>query len=180
MKEVVTFRDIKLPKELSKKKKLTLYKCEIMEPLSKGDPTRSLEANLDCDRYAITTEQAVAYALTRLGSVRLEDLVAGAMEGTSDELHKLFFVVVSYTIKMDEMNKPILLTVNGMADDPQYDANKGVLSATLIDRYDEMHIKNYSLRDISINVAEGGEIDVDPASLKLDEIVISSAVTGGK
>ena len=68
----MTFRDLKLPKELSKKKKLELYKCWILAPLDKGSEPRQLELSTDCERYGLTEKAAISLAINEYGEELLK------------------------------------------------------------------------------------------------------------
>ena len=59
----MTFHDLKLPKELSKKKKLELYKCWILTPLEKGSDQRTLNIAQDYERMGLN-EKALKDELT--------------------------------------------------------------------------------------------------------------------
>ena len=173
----MTFRDLKLPKEFNKKKKLDLYKCYILEPLAKGAPSRNLDVNLDRERYALTEKGAIEYALNQMGS---QEALALIMDDT--RFHKTFFVIMTVTLHNGIMDEPPLLSQEGDYEvdlDPQYDPDRGLLTVSISDRYDEMHFKNYNVQDIFFELESGSEL-IRINDIKLDEVVINSAVTGGK
>lgn len=198
----MTFHQIKYPKELSRKKKLELYKCFILEPLKKGSPVREIEVNVDKDRWALTKELAVQYALNRLGRTAalqllfntLDDYAALPKSPTEEELSEMedntsplknrdsFFVILTVTLKNGVMDEDIIIPPYPSYDedlDPQYDPQQGLLTVTIKDRYDSMSIKNYTLHDIYVSVDSGTDLlRID--HLEMDEVVINSALTGGK
>ena len=176
------FRDLKFPKELAKKKKLSLFKCYILEPLKKGAPLRTINLNVDRERYALTEQLAVQYALNQLGVDEALKLIFGSSDLTQEgELNReSFFVIFEVVLKNGVMEEEILLPAKpGSREnlDPKYDPEDGLLTASIRDRYDGMHIKNYTLHDIYVSV-EQDRLHIE--NLKMDEVVINSALTGGK
>lgn len=181
----MTFRDIKYPKELARKKKLELYKCFILDPLKKGSPLRTVDVDVYKERWALTEQQAVQYALNRLGTDKALALLFGTpFTSDSQELKNRdsFFVILSVTLQHGAMDEEILVSPNEdyhSSAEPDYDQDLGLLTATIKDRYDSMHIKNYTLHDIYVSIEPGsGLLHID--HLEMDEVVINSLLTGGK
>ena len=172
----MTFHDLKLPKELSKKKKLDVYKCWILTPLSKGSDERMLNINWDCDRYGLTEKSAVAVELNQIGA---ENLVG-------KDLLELFsgkcFVIMKITLVSGSMDEDIVLSAEnkGIIDtNPHYDPIIGAMNVTIHGRIADMEIKNYILSDISLEIDENTHI-VNVANIELHEQIINHAVTGGR
>lgn len=181
----MTFRDIKYPKELARKKKLELYKCFILDPLKKGSPLRTVDVDVYKERWALTEQQAVQYALNKLGIDGAMALLFGQVDTKRQSELKnrdSFFVILSVTLRHGAMDEEILVSPNEdyqSSAEPDYDQEMGLLTATIKDRYDSMHIKNYTLHDIYVSVEPGsGLLHID--HLEMDEVVINSLLTGGK
>ena len=204
----MTFRELKYPKEISRKKKLSLYKCYILEPLKKGAPVRTINLNMDRERFALTEELAVQYALNQMGvnealkflfgfsglenagkvdededSENENEIETGEeseIEEESNVNRDSFFVILEIVLRNGVMEEEILLPATPgdmIVEDPRYDPIDGLLTATIRDRYDTMHIKNYTIHDIAVEIVSDRLLI---KTLKLDEVVINSALTGGK
>lgn len=179
----MTFHDIKYPKELARKKKLELFKCFILEPLKKGSPLRTVDVDVSRERWALTEQLAVQYALNRMGSREALRLLFGPEGDTTDLKNRSsFFVILSVILKNGVMDEEILLPPNPdyRGDmDPHYDQDQGLLTATIKDRYESMHIKNYTIHDIGVSLEPGSDL-LHINTLEMDEVVINSLLTGGK
>lgn len=186
----MTFRDIKYPKELARKKKLELYKCFILEPLKKKSPMRTVDVDVFRERWALTEKQAVQYALNQLGLEsaltllfgNINDMFNPSREGQELKNRDSFFVIMSVTLKHGVMDEEILVPPNedytGSLD-PNYDQENGLLTVTIKNRYDSMHIKNYTLHDIFVEIDSGSHL-LHVKDLQMDEVVINSLLTGEK
>lgn len=184
----MTFRDLKLPNGLAKKKKLQLYKSWILEPLEKGAPIRSLSINPDRDRYALTETQAVEAALNELGWDRVAELMANELSFSLDDASKLptlrnyFVVILTVTLENGVMDDDVIIPPNpdyAMDLDPHFAPELGLLTVTVKDRYSDLQIQNYTIHDIGLHFEESTQ-HITVQHLKLDEVVINHAVAGGK
>ncbi len=188
----MTFRDIKYPKELARKKKLELYKCFILEPLKKKSPKRTVDVDVYRERWALTEKQAVQYALNQLGIEDAMRLLFNqpiiSYEDSDGEVkpelknRDTFFVIMSVTLKNGVMDEEIIVPTNEeytVDVDPNYDPDLGLLTATIKDRYDSMHIKNYTLHDIYVTIEPGSNLILID-TLEMDEVVVNSLLTGEK
>lgn len=172
----MNFRDLKLPKELSKKKKLDLYKCWILTPLSKGSDERVLDLNWDCDRYGLSEKSAVSVELNKIGIDNL--LGKDLLEMFSNKC----IVIMRVTLLSGTMDEEIVMPAAniGVIDtNPHYDPIIGALNVTIHDRIAEMEMKNYTLADISVEIDENTHI-VNVVNLELKEQIINHSVTGGR
>ena len=186
----MTFRDLKLPNGLAKKKKLTLYKCWMLEPLDKGSPIRELRLNPDRDRYALTAQQAVEAALNEQGFDKVVQLFGQTMADLTDNLtdsnapnlRSYFYVILSVTLENGVTDENVVIPPNGeytMDLDPHFNPKLGLLTVTIRDRYSDMEIKNYTIKDIGLNLDRATE-HIGVTLLTLEEVVINHAVAGGK
>ena len=175
---MVTFRDLKFPKELSKKKKLELYKCWILTPLDKGSDQRVLDLNWDTGRYGLSEKAAVAVELNRIG---LDTLLPHA----NDLVHYFgskCFVIMKVVLLSGTMDEHVIVPPNNdtLIDmDPHYDSIIGALNATIRYRVADMEMKNYMLTGIEIDVDPNTNI-MNVVSIDLQEQVINHSVTGGQ
>ena len=175
---MVRFRDLKFPKELSKKKKLELYKCWILAPLDKGSEQRGLDLNWVSDRYGLSEKAAVAVELNRIGL----DAILPNSNDLVQYFHNKCFVILKIVLLAGTMDEPIIVPPENASlidTDPHYDPVIGALNATVRYRTADMEIKNYALTDISIDVDPNTNI-LNVASLEFQEQVINHSVTGGR
>jgi hypothetical protein len=167
------FYDLKLPKELSKKKKLELYKGFILPPANKGE-VRELEINADSDRYSLWIESAIEYAVNQLG---LE-----AFEGKDilSTLQKYYFIIVAITLNNGVMGEEILYSiVDGkiVSKDPNFDKDSGLLSVTIRDRFASMDILNYQLQNAEITF-DANTRTISMKNIEVIKQIINKKVTG--
>ena len=173
----MTFHDLKLPKELSKKKKLELYKCWILDPLSKGDSSRQLELNWDCDRYGLTEKAAVTLAINEYSG----ELISNP-DKVLDILSSKCFVILKAVLLAGTMDEEVIIqpeTGSGISSDPYYDPYVGLLNATIRYRTADLDLKNYTLTDISLELSENTNL-LTIKDISLQEQIINKSVTGGK
>lgn len=174
----MNFHDLKLPKELSKKKKLELYKCWILAPLDKGSDQRVLELDWSCDRYGLTETAAVALEINKLGA---EYLLANA-NNLLDILSQKCFVIMKVVLLAGTMDEEIIIppeNEKGFDTDPHYDPFMGALNATIRYRVADSEIKNYALTNIGLVMDENTQL-MSIQDIELQEQIINRAVTGGK
>ena len=172
----MNFRDLKLPKELSKKKKLDLYKCWILTPLVKGSDERVLDLNWDCDRYGLSEKAAVAVELNNLGA---DNLVG---KDILEMFNGKCFVIMRVTLIAGTMDEDIVLPAKHrevIDIDPHYDPIIGALNVTVHGRIADMEMKNYTLTDISLEIDDNTHI-VNVLNIEMQEQIINHAVTGGR
>ena len=168
----MNFHDLKLPKELSKKKKLELYKCWILTPLEKGSDQRVLDLDWSCDRYGLSEKAAVALEINRLGAEYLLEHSKDLLE----DLSKKCFVIMKVTLLAGIIIPPE--NSKGIDTNPHYDPIMGVLNVTIRHRVAESEIKNYSLTDVSLEMDENTHL-MNIVNIELQEQVINHSVTGG-
>lgn len=174
----MNFHDLKLPKELSKKKKLELYKCWILAPLDKGSDQRVLELDWGCDRYGLTETAAVALEVNKLGAEYLLDNASNLLDVFSQKC----FVIMKIVLLAGTMDEEILTPPENAKDfdiDPHYDPFMGALNATIRYRVADSEIKNYTLTNIALEMDENTRL-MSIKNIELQEQVINRAVTGGK
>lgn len=174
----MNFHDLKLPKEYSKKKKLDLYKCWILSPLSKGSDQRILDLDWGCDRYGLSEKGAVAIEINKLfpnyRSENFDEIV--------EAFSKMCFVIMRVTLLAGVMDEEIIIppeNSEGFDTDPHYDPINEVLNVTIHHRVADSEIKNYALNGIKLKVDENTGIIV-VQELDLNEQIINHSVTGGK
>lgn len=174
----MTFHDLKLPKELSKKKKLELYKCWILTPLEKGSDQRTLKIAQDYERMGLNEKAAVALAINQLGS---EEILAHA-DNLLEYFNGKYFVVLKLILLAGSMDEEVIIpaeNLNGMDLDPHYDPIAEVLNVTVQGRIADYFITNYALTDIALEMDENTHIMM-LKNIELKELVINKSVTGGK
>ena len=174
----MNFHDLKLPKELSKKKKLELYKCWILTPLEKGSDQRLLELNWDCDRYGLSEKAAVTQEINNLGS----DYLLQHAENLLDALSEKCFVILKVTLVAGTMDEEVIIppeNMNNMDTDPHYDPVNGILNATIRNRIADSDINNYMLTDISLEMDENTHF-MSIKNIELQEKIVNRSITGGK
>lgn len=173
----MNFHDLKLPKELSKKKKLELYKCWILSPLERGSDQRVLELDWSCDRYGLSEKAAVTTEINRLGT---DYLLAHANE-LLEVLSKKCFVIMKVVLLAGTMDEEVIIPPDnseGFDTDPHYDPYMGALNATIRYRVADSELKNYNLTNISLELDENTHL-VSIRDIELQEQIINRAVTGG-
>ena len=173
----MTFRDLKLPKELSKKKKLDLYKCWILTPLDKESGPRELSLNTDYDRYGLSETSAITLAINEHGNELIKN-----PDKVLDILSQKCFVIFKATLSAGSMDEDIIIlpkNVNGNDMRPDYDPINGLLNVTIKDRAAEYDLKNYMLTDIALVLDENTNL-LTIKDISLQEQIINSSVTGGK
>ena len=175
----MTFRDLKLPKELSKKKKLELYKCWILTPLDKGSDTRVLNLNTDCDRYGLTAKAAVEIELNQNYKDKIYEL---SMDDLLAYFESMCFVIMKVTLATGSMDEEVIIPPENKGDmdiDPHYDPENMILNATIQGRISDVEIKNYSLIKLQFKIDDNTGI-IHVADLDLQEQIVNHVVTGGK
>ena len=176
----MTFHDLKLPKELSKKKKLDLYKCWILDPLDEGSDQRILDLNVDRDRYGLTQEAAFHLAINQLGAdYIIENLDLSDM--TNFMSNKLV-VIMKITLLAGSMDEEVIIPPDSdttMSVDPGYDPILGILTVTVRHRIADTELKNYAVDSITIEIDNATRI-INITELSLREQIINKALTGGK
>jgi hypothetical protein len=173
----MTFHDLKLPKELSKKKKLELYKCWILDPLAKGDSPRQLELNWDFDRYGLSEHAAVTLALNECGEKLLKDPTK-----VFELLSQKCFVIFKVVLASGTMDEDVIIlpeNTSGINMVPDYDPVNGLLNVTVKNRIADLDLKNYNLTDISLFLDENTNF-ITIKDISLQEQIINKSVTGGK
>ena len=173
----MTFRDLKFPKDLSKKKKLELYKCWILTPLDKGSEPRKLELDWVNDRYGLSEKSAVALAINQYDT----DLLA-SKDKIFDILSQKCFVILKVVLAAGSMDEEVILppeNSSGIDTNPNYDVINGLLNASIYHRVVDMDLKNYILTDISLELDENTNL-ISIKDIDLHEQVINQSVTGGK
>lgn len=161
----VTFRDL----NVSKKKPPELFKCWILAP---NEIDRDLYLDWGVDRYGLSEKSAIALELNKLGS---ETLMAN-----SDKLVEFFggkyFVLVKLVLDPESFDSDVILPPENSAGfdlDPHYDADLGVLNATIRYRMVDMSIKTYLLADIALDIDENTHIvrvkDIELIEQKLNQ-----------
>lgn len=173
----MNFHDLKFPKELSKKKKLELYKCWILTPLEKGSDQRILDLDWCCDRYGLSDKAAVAIAINKLGS---EYLLANA-DNLLEAFSQKCFVIMKITLLAGTLEEEVIIPPDNAEDfdtNPHYDPIVGALNATIRYRVADSEMKNYTLTDIALEMDENTHI-MSIKNIELQEQIINRAVTGG-
>lgn len=173
----MNFHDLKLPKELSKKKKLELYKCWILTPLEKGSDQRVLDLDWTCDRYGLSETAAVALEINKLGADYLLSHANDLLETFSQKC----FVIMKVVLMSGTMDEDIIIPPengSGFDTDPHYDPFMGALNATIRYRVADSEIKNYALVNISLEMDENTRL-MSIKNIELQEQVINQAITGG-
>jgi hypothetical protein len=167
------FYDLKLPKELSKKKKLDLYKCYILSPASKGE-VRELPLNLNSDRYALTENDAIVYAVNQFGLENFEG------KNILDVLQKYYFIIVIITLNNGVMGEEVLYDIidgKRISRDPNFDKENNLLSVSIKDRISSIEIINYQLKNADITYNQNtGQIKME--NIELLKQIINKKVTG--
>ena len=174
----MNFHDLKLPKELSKKKKLDLYKCWILTPLEKGSDQRVLELDWVCDRYGLSEKAAVALEINKLGAEYLLSHAENLLEVFSQKC----FVIMKVTLVAGTLEENIIIppeNAYGFDTDPHYDPYMGALNVTIRNRVADSEIKNYALTNISLEMDENTHL-MSIQNIELQEQIINRAVTGGR
>ena len=174
----MNFHELKLPKELSKKKKLELYKCWILTPLEKGSDQRVLDLDWGCDRYGLSEKAAVALEINKLGA---EYLLSHA-ENLLETLSQKCFVIMKVILLSGTMDEEIIIPPDnaaGFDTDPHYDPFIGALNATIRYRVADSEIKNYTLTDIVLELDENTHF-MNITNIELREQIINHSITGGK
>lgn len=174
----MNFHDLKLPKELSKKKKLELYKCWILTPLEKGSDQRVLELDWSYDRYGLSETAAVAVELNKLGA---EFLLQHA-ENLLEVLSQKCFVIMKIVLLAGTMDEEIIIPPEnnkGVDINPHYDPVMGALNVTIRYRVADSEIKNYAITDIALELDENTHLMMIK-DIELKEMIINHSVTGGK
>ncbi len=175
---MITFRDLKLPKELSKKKKLELYKCWIITPLNKDSATRMLDLNPALDRYGLTMQSAVELEINKY-SDQINNFTNN--DEILDFFKKIYFVIGKITLSSGSMDEEVIippLANNDNIDlDPHFDSDFNLLTATVHERMSNVEIKNYVIMDLQL------EKDINTGifhitKLDLQEQIINHSVTG--
>lgn len=169
---MIKFKDLKLPKEFSKKKKLDLYKCWILTSLEQGSDLRTLEIKADYDRMALTKEDAVALAINQFGT----DEILGHSNDLLTYFGAKCFVIVKITLATGSMEEAVIIPPeNSQIDlDPHYDPDMGVLNVTVLGRISDVSIKNYFLTDIQLYVDENTHI-LKIKAIELKELSINKS-----
>ena len=165
------FRDLKLPKELSKKKKLELYKCWILTPLDKGSDQRVLDLDWGCDRYGLSEQSAIALEINRLGAEYLLEHANDLLEVLSNKC----FVVMKVTLLAGTMDEEIVIPPEnsaGFDTDPHYDPIMGVLNATIRYRVADSEMKNYTLTNIALTMDENTHV-MNISNIEMQEQIIT-------
>lgn len=189
----MTFRDLKLPKNLSKKKKIALYKCWILDPISKGGPLRMLNIDSGRDRFSLTEEAAFAYALNQacksdlkedFEKIQKSDYSPEAIADFVMMLTRKHIVIIEIVMRNGMMDENIidLPGYKSTPEEVQYDPDMLTLTATAgsgnFARYDEMHVNNYNIRELEFEVSDATEL-VTLTKLVWEPSVINQSVTGG-
>ncbi len=189
----MTFRDLKLPKQLSKKKKLSLYKCWILDPALKGEPLRMLTIDSGRDRFSLTEEAAFQYALNKACKDEFKEQYEKLISSKFDAENLLDFVtmitrkhivIIEIVLRNGIMDEDIidLPGMKSTAENVQYDPDMLTLTATAgsgdFARYNEMHCHNFSVRDIEFEINEGTELLIFK-KLTWEPSIINQSVTGG-
>ena len=174
----MTFHDLKLPKELSKKKKLELYKCWILTPLDKESSPRKLELDWGCDRYGLSEKSAVELAINEEYGGRL----IAHPDKVLDILSSKCFVILKIVLLAGVMDEDVIILPENTSNldiSPNYDPIKGLLNVTIRHRTADLDLKNYALTDISLELDENTNL-LTIKDLSMQEQIINKSVTGGK
>ena len=172
----MTFKELKLPKDLSKKKRMELYKCWILTSLQKGSDQRVLELNTDIDRYGLSKEAAFHLAINKMGT---EFFDSG--KTPFDFLSNKLIVIIKFILLPGSIDEEIIIPPSDedcTMIDPAYDPDPGIISATVRDRISDLEIKNYQIEDISCEIDHNTGI-IFVKDLNLREQVINKSLTGG-
>jgi len=173
----MTFHDLKLPKELSKKKKLELYKCWILTPLTKESSPRKLELDWVYDRYGLSEQSAVTLAINEYG----EDLLKNP-DKIFDILSQKCFVILKVVLLAGTMDEEVIIPPennSGIDMSPNYDPINGLLNVTVRHRTADLDLKNYTLTDIKLELDENTNL-LAVKDISLQEQIINKSITGGK
>lgn len=170
----MTFRDIKLPKQLAKKKKMELYKCYLLQEATPGE-SRELQLNLDNDRYGLSKEAAIRHAVNQL---RFSDF--SGESGVLETLKQYNIVILKIILDAHAIEEDILLKKvdgNEVPIDPNYDFENEMISVTAKDRVSDILIENYQLKSADITFNPSTEI-LDITNIELLSKVLNKNVTG--
>lgn len=172
---MMKFKDLELPKELAKKKKLDLYKCWIVEPLEKGSDERILDLDVSFDRYGLTENAAIAWAIEKFHKDNPDIDPFKRLEILANK----FLVVTKITLFADTMDEDILVPPEnpGMWEHKvDYDKETMQLNASIYHRISDSSITNYKLNSLECTYTTSGHIVIDEISL--EEQVVNTALTG--
>ena len=169
------FKDLVLPREQGRKKKISLYKCFIYPPFRKGDAKRELDINEDRDRYGLTQMSAIQYTLDQMGR---EEVLEKIQDG---KIFNDFVVVLEINLVNGCLEMPILVPPPNedveMSLDPDYNEKDFLLSATIRDRISTVKISTFNIKDIKVFFEDStGRVIIE--ELKLEPVIINSALTG--
>ena len=182
----MTFRELRLPSSLNKKKKLSLYKCWILEPLDPGSDIRSLNINMNFDRFGLTEEAAFDAEFQRICHDEWkEDSNRYISNGGDDDgfIKKAYgehIVIMEIVLRNGIMDEEIIqLPPNSLiTTGVDYDPTTMTLNATIGDRYVDMHMFNYQIKDMNLEYQMNTDT-YEIKDLKWEPSVISRSVTGG-
>ena len=172
---MMKFKDLELPKELAKKKKLDLYKCWIVDPLEKGSDERILDLDVSFDRYGLTENAAIACALEAFYKDNPDIDLLKILEILTNK----FLVVTKITLFADTMDEDILVPPENAGKwdhEVSYDKEAMQLNASIYHRISESSITNYKLNNLEYTWSTSGHIVIDDISL--EEQVVNTALTG--
>ena len=161
----MNFHDLKLPKELSKKKKLPLYKCWFIDSTSSENPPQ-LELNWGKDKYGLSEKAAVCLALNE-NKEFADEIIKRFTNGN------LVVVIIKFTLLSGEMDNEVVIAPENSENfdtDPHYDAEMETLYATIRSRVDELDIKNYYITVLDAHVDPNTDI------IKIDNLELSEKI----
>lgn len=168
----ITFHDLKLPKELSKKKKLDLYKCWILDPIDKDSEQRKLELDWTLDRYGLSEKAAIALEINKIG---FDTLIANA-DNLLDFFNGKTFVILKITLLNGVMDEAVIIppeNASAIDMDPHYDPYLGALNVTVRYRAEDMGIRHYLLTNIALEIDDNQIATVK--DIELQEQIINKS-----
>ena len=162
------FKDLKLPKEFSKKKKLKFYKCFIVSNLNDNV---TLTVKCDKDRVALSEREAYQQELNAMGREEAETYLF------SPQSRKDVIVIFEFEMRNGIMSEDVIIPPNPefeMDTSPDHDMKFGLMNVTIGKRYDNIHIRYKTLNDICY------EIDEATDQLLITQISFNDIPASGK
>ena len=176
----MTFRDLKLPKELSRKKKLQLHKVWILNENVLEAKDHGITIHPDKDRYGLSLNSAFELALNSCDTAQMfKEMTVGEDDVVSvrgNDIDKV--IVVHAIITLQFLDDPITDPIGEHpAPDPQYNPERGYLTVTIKEKCSDFDLKNYRIDSFSFTVNSSTEEKL-LKDLYLEEVVIQNYLRG--
>ena len=140
---ITYLNELGLPKEWSKKKKVSLYLCRYF---SKDTPTDEFDINADCERVYLTIDGAVTATITNLLNAGVE----------VDAMKTGIFAIVELTYVTADLNStPLYHDPIGNALDPKFDSETLSFNFTSAGKnYSEMALSMSKVTDVTVEMKD--------------------------